>query len=245
MVRTIIHAGGLILAAGIGAGQAGAQDPPPSALKFTSDLGFVKTGGNTDLTTLSLAEKVEYAATERLALQQTLGWVLGRTEGEESANQLLAGVRGSYVIAGGLSAYAGANYYKDRFAGVSKRFDESFGLGYQVLKTDRHDLKVEAGIGFFHESPLTGPTDNFTAGRAAGGYKYSFGAKAYLQQQAEYLPNFDNTGDFRVTSESSLVAPLNSVLALKVGYLVRHRGEPPTGFDKTDTTFRTSIQVTL
>lgn len=222
-----------------------AQDAPPPPVKFTADLGFVKTGGNTDLTTFSLAEKVEYAATDRLALQQTLGWVLGRTEGEESANQLLGGVRAGYVITDGLSGYAGVNYYRDRYAGVAKRFDESFGLSYQAVKTDRHDLRVEAGIAFFQESPLTGPTDNFMAGRAAGGYKYSFGAKAYFQQQVEYLPNFDRSGDFRITSETALVAPLNSILALKMGYLVRHRGGPPAGFEQTDTTFRTSIQVTL
>ncbi len=223
-----------------------AQDEaPPPAVKFTTDFGFVKTGGNTDLQTLSLAERIEYKTNSPLVLKQVLGWVYGKTDGVESANQIVAGLRGNYLLTERLSAYAGVGYEKNRFAGFSRRFDESVGLGYEAVKTERHELLFEGGLSFFQEALLTGPDNNFTAGRAAGDYRYLFGEKAYFQQLLEYLPNFDNSSDYRLNSESALVAPLNSNVALKVGYLVRYRGEPPVGFDETDTIFRTSVQVTF
>ncbi len=222
-----------------------AQDAPEKAVALSGDLGFVKTGGNTDLTTVSIGEKVEFRTRSPLVLEQTFTWVFGKTDGVESANQLQAGLRGIYDISEHLTAYAGTNYYRDRFAGIAKRFDESFGFGYQLAKTERHELNVEGGLSFFQETLTAGSTNQFTAGRAAGRYRLHLAEKAYLEQFVEYLSNFDHGDDYRVISESVLVAPINSLLALKVGYLVRYRGEPPLGFENTDTTFRTSIQLTL
>jgi len=229
----------------MGAAPAQGQDVPAGAVSFAGDLGLVKTGGNTNLTTVSVGEKVEFRTGSPLVLQQSFGWVFGKTDGVESANQLQAGLRGIYDISEPLTAYAGTNYYRDRFAGIAKRFDESVGFGYQVAETERHEVSVEGGLSFFQETLTAGSSNRFTAGRAAGRYKFHFSEKAYFEQYLEYLSNFDHGDDYRMISESILVAPINSLLALKAGYLVRYRGEPPSGFDKTDTTFRTSIQLTL
>jgi putative salt-induced outer membrane protein len=229
----------------MGAAAAPGQDVPARSVSFAADLGFVKTGGNTNLTTVSVGEKVEFRTGSSLVFQQSFGWVFGKTDGVESANQMQAGLRGIYDIREHLTAYAGTNYYRDRFAGIAKRFDESVGFGYQLAKTERHEVSVESGISFFQETLTAGSSNRFTAGRAAGRYKFHFAEKAHFEQYLEYLSNFDHGDDYRMISESLLVAPINSLLALKAGYLVRYRGEPPSGFDKTDTTFRTSIQLTL
>ena len=138
---------------------AAAQGTPEKALALTGDLGFVKTGGNTDLTTVSIGEKVEFRTGSALVLQQTLTWVFGKTDGVQSANQLHTGLRGIYDISAHLTAYAGANYYRDRFAGIAKRFDESFGFGYELAKTQRHELNVEGGLSFFQETLTAGSTN--------------------------------------------------------------------------------------
>jgi putative salt-induced outer membrane protein len=71
-----------------------------------------------------------------------------------------------------------------------------------------------------------------------------FGEKAYVQQIVEYIPNFDISADYRVNTETALVAPITGGVAIKIGYIFRYRGEPPEGFGTTDTTFRTGIQIT-
>jgi len=223
-----------------------AQAPAPSKpLRFTADLGFVSTGGNTDLVTVSIAERVDWAATNRLSLRQTIRWVFGETDGEKSANQLQAGVRSDVVLTDGLSAYGGASYDYDLFAGIKRRFQELVGLGYQPLDTEHHKLKFEGGVTFFQETSIADEEERFVAGRGAADYRFLFGSKAYFQQAVEMLPNLDNLGDYRLNSEASLVAPLNSALAIKLSYQVRYRAEPPEGFGSTDTTFRSGIQVTL
>lgn len=231
---------GLLVPAG-----AAAQAEPVKPLRFTADLGFVSTGGNTDLVTLSLNEKVEWRVSPRLDARQVLKWVYGKTDGVESANQLLAGWRADVRLADGLSVHGGVNYDYDLFAGIKRRFEELAGLGYQPVQSEHHRLKLELGISLFQETATTDEVDNFVAGRAATEYRFLFGPKAYAQHAMELLPNFDNGGDYRFNSETALVAPLNGILAIRVSYLVRYRGEPPEGFGTTDTTLRTGIQVTL
>ena len=69
-------------------------------------------------------------------------------------------------------------------------------------------------------------------------------SRTYFQQIVEFIPNFEVSDDYRLNSETALVAPLSSNFAIKVGYLVRYRGLPPDGVKKTDTVFRTGLQVT-
>ena len=61
---------------------------------LTTDLGFVNTAGNTEITTLNLGEKLGYHTADSLWLfSQFASAVYGRTSGQETANQLAAGVR--------------------------------------------------------------------------------------------------------------------------------------------------------
>ena len=57
-----------------------AQDQRPKPLRFSGDVGFVNTTGNSEVTTLNVGERIEYK-TGRLRVAQTLGTVYGRTGG--------------------------------------------------------------------------------------------------------------------------------------------------------------------
>ena len=64
--------------------------------KATGDISFVKTGGNTDVTTLGLSDKAEWKTSSRFTLKQEFSWVYGDDENVISTNALLAGIRGEY-----------------------------------------------------------------------------------------------------------------------------------------------------
>jgi putative salt-induced outer membrane protein YdiY len=224
-----------------------AQDPPPpeKPFKFTSDLSFVNTGGNTDVLTLGLSDKVEWKTARRFLVRQEFRWDYGETEGEKSANALLLGLRGEYLLTSRLSLFAGVVYDYNLFAGVKRHFAETVGLGFLALDAARDKLRLEVGVSANQEwELLQNSANNFTTGRLAGDYKHLFGEKAYFQQIVEYIPNFDQSADYRFNTETALVAPITGGVAIKIGYVVRYRGEPPEGFGTTDTTFRTGIQIT-
>lgn len=224
-----------------------AQDAPKQEMpvKATGDISFVKTGGNSDVLTLGLSDKLEWKTSPRFTVKQQLGWIYGETDGEPSANALLTGVRGEYGFSKRVLGFVGFNYDYNLFAGVKRRFEEFAGLGFIVVDKPKDILRFDAGLSLFQEWAKYADTSyNFTAGRLVGDYKHLFAEKAYFQQIVEFLPNFKVSDDYRLNAETALVAPLTGGVAIKVGYIVRYRGLPPEGVKKTDTVFRTGIQIT-
>jgi putative salt-induced outer membrane protein YdiY len=223
-----------------------AQDAPPEKpFKIASDLSFVTTGGNTDVTTLGVADRIEWKATPRFTARQEFRWDYGETDGERSANALLLGVRGEVNLTSRVSVFTGVTYDYNLFAGVKRHFEELLGIGVLVLDRTSDKLRLDGGLSLHQEwEVLQNSATNFTAGRLAADYRHLFGEKAYIQQILEYIPNFESSADYRFNSESALVAPITGGVAIKVGYVVRYRGQPPEGFGTTDTTLRTGIQIT-
>jgi putative salt-induced outer membrane protein YdiY len=229
------------------ASNASAQDAPPTEkkLKATGDISFVKTGGNTDVSTLGLSDKIEWKTSDRFTIKQNFGWVYGTDEGVANANALLTGVRGEYFLTERFLMFLGLNYDFNMFSGVKRRFEEYLGVGVDAIKTDRDILRLEGGFSLFQEWQLYADTSySFTAGRAAADFKHYFAEKAYFQQVVEFLPNFKVSDDYRLNTETSLVAPIGGNFAIKVAYIMRYRGLPPEGVSDTDTVFRTAIQIT-
>jgi len=65
----------------------------------------------------------------------------------------------------------------------------------------------------------------------------------------EYLPDLQDSKDYRVNSETDIIAPLSAHTAMKLSYVVRFANEPPlnaagTAFlRKTDRILSAGIQV--
>ena len=225
---------------------AAAQDSLPDQLKTSVNLGFVNVAGNTQLTTLSGDERLEYITLDSLwRFSQSFAAVYGRNEDSTTASSFKANGRVDRTITSRLSAFAGAGWERNRFAGISRRFEEIVGLAYQLLALERDELSVEGGAAFNQQKSIAGVSDNFVAARAAGSYKHLFNETAYFLQLAEFLPNLDDGDDLRINTESSLVAPLSNVIALKLSYAIKFDNLPEPGFEKTDRIFTSGVQVTF
>ena len=75
--------------------------------------------------------------------------------------------------------------------------------------------------------------------------RYAFTAKAYIQDIFVYLPNLEESDDYRINNELSLVAPIAGRLALKASYLLQYQNAPQPGFGTTDNLYTTGIQFTF
>ena len=60
-------------------------------------------------------------------------------------------------------------------------------------------------------------------------------------QRLLYYPNFDETADWRLASDTAVTASLTKLLALQFSYLVRYRNQPIDDLEKTDTTTKVSV----
>jgi putative salt-induced outer membrane protein len=230
--------------------QLSAQDKAPPPSEFSADLGFVSITGNTSVTTLSLGEKW-VRRLPRWEFKQDLGAVYGETNGDETSNVWKALLRGDYGLGSNLALYARTAFDRNKFAGVNSRFAEGLGLVAKIKATDVNQLNVEGGFELTQQDNLDGTSDSFSSLRAASTWKRMFSANAYFFQGIEFLPNLDESDDYRINSETTIVAPLSSHVAMKASYQVRFDNLPSlnaTGtapLRKSDRILSTGIQVTF
>ncbi len=235
---TALSSGGTSLAA-----QAAKPDSA-KPLKVTAGVAYLDASGNTDVTSLTVAERLEWKRPHYL-WAQFVNAINGTTDGEESASLLAAGLRGDWKPHGRLSVYTLVNYDRNRFADIGRRFEEGAGLGYSLIDRPRHRLTTELGSQFVQQRNLERVSDNFLAGRAAEFYRYTIKENTYAEERVEYLPNFETNQDYRVNAEASLVAPLSRHLSLKLGYVVRFDNLPEPDVKKTDRFFTSGLQVSF
>ncbi len=112
------------------------------------------------------------------------------------------------------------------------RFEQLFGVVYGKADGEENANLLRVGL-------------DFPAARGALWYKRVLSESAYFLQTVEAIPNLEVTEDYRLNSESALVAPLSRRLALKLGYLVRFDNLPEPDFRTTDRIFTSGLPVSF
>jgi len=222
------------------------KKPPPTEL--TADLGLVDVAGNTSTSTVSTNQR--YIRRLRTwEFKQDIGVVYGKTGGIESSNSVRVGLRSDYDLASHFALYGLTAFDRNPYAGIRSRFAEGAGGVWKVLATDKDQFNVEGGYQYTQQKNLVGPDHNFPALRLASSWKHSISKAASFFQGVEYLPDLQDSKDYRVNSETNVIAPLSAHTAMKFSYVVRFANEPPlnasgTAFlRKTDRILSAGIQV--
>ena len=232
---------GHVVALAASAALLGAQDAKPTT-SFTGDLGYVGASGNTKLTTLSIGDKIVHTD-GRWTLTQVAAYVYGKTNGTESANQLVVSGRADFALQPRLGLFAGVSYERNPYAGFTKRTGELAGVRWKAVVAAQDSLSIDAGGVLTQETDVGGATQDYPSARAAANYKHVFSKLAYFQQLAEYLPDLQSNGGYRVNTESSLVAPVSTHIGIKMSYAIRYNSQPPVNFGTTDRVLTAGIQV--
>jgi putative salt-induced outer membrane protein len=218
-----------------------AQQAKPST-SFTGDLGYVGATGNTQLTTLSIGDKVVHTS-GRWTLSQLAAYVYGKTKGAESANQLAVSGRADFALQPRLGLFAGVSYERNPYAGFRRRTGELAGVRWSAIVAPDDSLSIDGGGVLTQETDVDGSTHDYPSARLAGNYKHVFSKLAYFQQLVEYLPDLQTNGGYRVNTESSLVAPISTHIGIKMSYAIRYNSQPPVNFGTTDRVLTAGVQV--
>ena len=234
---------GIALVALAGAREAAAQDAPPAdSTVALIDLGYVQTSGNTDVQTVTARERIErYAGRWTFAQEATA--VQGETSDIETTARYTALLRAGYDLSGRIGLYALTQWRREPYAGLSRQFDEGIGATLHAIRPAPHELDFESGLGLLQRTLTSQLEENFATARFAARYRYHFSDKAIASARADYVMNLEDTGDGDLHAVFGLVAPLTAGISMRVGYDIYRRTEPAPGFEKTDTTFDTGIQL--
>lgn len=221
---------------------AAGQAPAAKPVAFTMDFGFVSAEGNSRLTTFNLGEKLTFKY-DHWQHAQAFGAIYGKTDGEESSNLTFATWRSDYGFAKRVAVYGSFGFERNKFAGISRRFEQGLGVSWSAVSSERQQWKLEGGANRAQQRALDGASADFTSVRGATSYRYNFSSAAYVFEIFEYLPNLEESSDYRINSETGVVAPLSRHLALKVGYTARFDNLPEPGRRRSDRIFTTGVQL--
>jgi putative salt-induced outer membrane protein YdiY len=209
---------------------------------FTGDLGFVSASGNTNITTLTVGDKIVHT-NGRWMFTQVGTYVSGETDNKATANQLRVSARADFALEPRFSVFVGASYERNTFAGFNSRTDEIVGVAWEALVSKDDSARFDLGGVLTQEADVDSTTQRYPSARAALSYKHVFSKAAYFHQFVEYMPNLQTSGSYRFNTESALVAPISAHIGIKVSYAIRFDSRPQPTFGTTDRLLTTGIQI--
>lgn len=220
--------------------------PAPPLFKFAGDVGYVSTAGNSSVRTLNLGNRLSMK-TGDVTLSQSFNVINGRSKGVEVTSLWRAGLRGDVAVEPTIGVYASIAFERNVFAGLRSRVANTLGLTAHLVKTPRDRFSVEGGMSLTSQRGVAGKGRDldFLGGRAATAFAHQLSSKASISQSVELLPNFRQSEDLRINTESLLTAPVSRHVSLRLSYIIRYDGLPEPGFLATDRLFTSGVQVSL
>jgi putative salt-induced outer membrane protein len=213
-----------------------AADAEKSPWKSSVELGFIRTTGNTETQTLAAKANATYEVDRWRHNAYAEGY--GQQSEDATGNTVVSAER--YEVSGQSDykfterdyAYALLKLQRDRFSGFEYEYILSLGYGNKVIKQANMELDLEIGPGerFFKVDDLQ--ADEEAILRLAANYWWAISDTSKFTQLLSTDIGEDITSGESVTG---IQANINSTLAMKFTYTVRHKTKVPVGNVKTDT----------
>lgn len=234
-----------------------AAEPPPSGWSGSGEAGLSVASGNTKAQNFNAKLSIKFND-ERWKDDFYLTALRNKSDSpagyDLTANRYEAGASIGYRFDERSYLVGAARYEHDDFSPYDHQYIVSVGYGYQILKNASDELAVEIGPGY----KVAQPTDILVANPApppALIWQHADSESNLVARgKLDYKHNFSDTvalvdtfvfeagsGNKFMQNDAGLAVKLNSRLALKVGYQLRHNSAVEAGFKKTDSLFTTNL----
>jgi putative salt-induced outer membrane protein YdiY len=215
---------------------------PPPWVVFHADLGLVNASGNSNVTTANASDALTVWTDHSNKIGQTFGLVYGTSNNKVQTNLWTAGLRDEYTFTPAFGVYGLVSFDRNTFAGINQRFEEGVGAALIPVNSGPNRLEIDLGVSYLQQQTTMDSSSSYAAGRGALIYRYTFVKDTYFQEAVDDLSDFSDFSNYRINSQTDLVAPLSKHIALKIGYQIRYSNEPPPGFKTTDRFLTSDLQ---
>ena len=205
--------------------------------KGEAELGFISTSGNTETETLNAKAKV---INEREKWKHTgiAEATKASDNGTVTAQRNFISGKTDYKYNDRSYSFVLLQYEDDRFSGYDYQASLIVGYGHKFIKTDTLTLDAEAGVGARRNELDSGEKTDEGILYAGMEVDWKIGKTSSFNEKLTVEAGDDAT---TTKSVSALKAKINSKLASKITYTIKHVSEVPVGIEKTDK----EIAVTL
>ena len=209
--------------------------------KIHGELSYVKTSGNSE--TETFATKIEAKKDAFINRYNAKAeFLYGKTDNRENTNKLYLLGRWERLFTKRAFGFIQGDYLRDRFSGYNYRTVWGAGLGYDIIKSEKHYLKGLASIGYTLEDPENRGKNDFMSGKLELSYIWNIKENLRFKEDLDYLQSFKDKTVYYINSTTGLEVKINAHFSLGLAYKVNYQHRPPTqGIEKTDTTFLTSL----
>lgn len=206
-----------------------AEKTVPASWKGEAELGYISTSGNTDTETLNAKAK---AINERDKWKHT--FIAEATKASDSgtvtAQRSFLSGKTAYKFGKKSYVFGLLEYEDDRFSGYDYQANLIIGYGQNLIKNDMLAWDAEIGAGTKQSELNTGEKSNEGIAYVGTEVDWKISKSASFNEKLTV-----ESGDATITkSVSALKAKINSSLASKITYTVKHVSEVPVGVEKTD-----------
>ena len=241
--RAVGVLGRLILAAVLlgAVSESRAEKPGKKAWKDAAELGFTNITGNSRVAMFE-AENLFNYAWKRVGLELKAGALTSKEHGKTADEEYDASEKVTRELAGKLYGYEKFGWDRNHFAGIRDRYASFLGAGDELWSAGNDSVVAETGVGYISEE-RPDKTDGFASGRLYGKYVRALSKTASFSQDVEYLHNFQDAGDYRLNTETALVASVSAKVSLKASYKWKKVEKPAPGFVRDDSITTVALVV--
>jgi putative salt-induced outer membrane protein len=221
-------------------------EAPPDPWKSSLGLSYVDTSGNSETSAFGLDFKVERLP-EPWGFEITALANRASDAGDVTAERYYLGGRVKRALSDRFDLFGGLSFEQDEFAGFDSRLLAEVGVVYKALLGPKHLLSFDAGLTYTDEDRLDPSPDEAWFGGVLGlAYEWKITDTTSFTERLLLYPNFEESSDYRLSSDTGIQTAISSLLALKFSYEYRYRNEPlllndGSVADSTDTTTRFSV----
>jgi putative salt-induced outer membrane protein len=233
----------LLITVPVPAQEAETEEVEESPWQGNLGLAYLATSGNSETETFGL-DFVLNREPDPWGLELFAHFNRGEQDSVKTAERYYAGGRARRALGERWELFAGISGEKDEFAGFDLRTLLETGVVYKALLGPKHLLSFDAGLTWTDEDRIEPqPDTDYIGGLAGLAYEWKISDGASFTHRLIYYPNFDDSDDWRLSSDTAIQAALNARFALKFGYGLRYRNRPIGVADDTDTTTSASVVV--
>ena len=216
----------LVAAPSIALAQPAAPPPPPGWVGSAS-AGLALTQGNSDTSTVNAAYELKRDTGGNFVFKSNGLLVYGESEDVLTNDRLSLDGRVERKLSTRTSIYGATQYLRDSFKSIDYLVSPTVGVSQLLLKNDRSELGVDAGVGIvWEQNPgLELQTDGaVTAGQQ---FAHKLTATTELKEKAAALWKMDDFGDALYTFGVGLAASITAATQMKVEFLDTYKAKPP------------------
>lgn len=225
-----------------------AQEQQPGGFKNTVSLGVTMTDGNSKTlqangAVVSEGEKVGLGSV-RAGIEANYGESTVNSNKETTVKNAKAFVNVKKTITARTFGSVDATVLYDDIAKVDYRATLGPGLGAYLVKSEKTSLSLEAAPTYVWEN-VEDKYDAYFAVRFAERFTQAMGGKAKMWQSAEFLPKATDFGDYLLTAEVGVEAPLSAKVNLRLVLQDKYDSMPGENLERNDLAIIAGVSLAL